>query len=67
MNPREPVIIRGYCGYLKELYVSSEAVMAGPHFTTKIPIYDVVLVDTKDSQITINIEGVTADEIDPSI
>ena len=67
MNPNEPVIIRGYCGYLRELSISSEAIMAGPHFATRIPVYDVVLVDTKDPQITINIEGVTVDEIDSSI
>lgn len=67
MNPSEPIIIRGYCGYLKELLLHNEAIILGPHFTARIPVYDVVLVDTKDPRITINMEGVQLDEIDPSV
>lgn len=61
MDGQIPMIVRGYCGYLREM--STEVVEAridGVSKTTAATISDIVLVDTHDPRITIHMEGVTA-------
>lgn len=55
---RTPIIICNYCGFLEELNYED-----GPCSS----VYDIVLRDIRDPRITIHMEGIMPNEINPSI
>lgn len=66
IDPNTPVIVLGYCGLVREITTNE----CSPNYLGRTPMlydftYDIELQDVRDPRITIKMEGVRADEIDP--
>lgn len=64
MDDKIPMIVRGYCGYLREMSAEVVPVSLDRVGRTVVEtVSDIVLEDLHDPRITIHMEGVTVDEL----
>ena len=70
-----PVTIRGYEGYIKEISIMNDGILSpitkenNSSFKMKYypPVFNVILQDIKDPDITIHMKGILESEVNISI